>query len=310
MWFLLILILALPAAHFGVKRMAAAIRAQADPYPLSVLSAEPQGEEVFITTADGTRIRTLSAGDGPTVVLAHGYAVSLLEWNVIWSMLRDMGCRVIAFDQRGHGKSTIGTEGVGSRQMANDYCAVLEHYDVRDAILIGHSMGGFIAQVFMLTHPEIVRDRLKGAILFATFAGNVLQGAPQNRVQIPLIRSGILPRLANTDYGWPFGASLIGKPPSPAMIAAFLQDFSQHQHQATLPILEAFGQEDYYHRLGEIPVPCVVICGTEDHTTPQWHSQKLGQLIPQARNVWVEGKGHLLNWEAPQSLIDAVRSLA
>ena len=60
--------------------------------------------------------------------------------------------------------------------------------------------------------------------------------------------------------------------------------------------------------LFEIMVPTVVVCGDRDQTTSRWHSEQLGVRIPEARNVWVEGKGHLLNWEAPESLVAAVRS--
>lgn len=297
------------AIHLGAQAAANKIKNNPDPYPLDTLLKEPEGETVIITREDGTKIRAVSAGVGPAVVLAHGYAYSLLEWNIIWSELIARGYRVIAFDQRGHGQSTIGADGVGSRQMAGDYKAVLEHFDVRDAILVGHSMGGFLAIVFMLTHPEVRRERLKGVVLFATFAGNVLQGSLQNRFQIPLLRAGIIQWAARSrTYGWLFGMSLCGDNPSPAAIQAFLKGFLVQRHNDLLPILRAFGDEDYYARLKEIDLPCVVICGELDKTTPRWHSERMGQDIPNARNVWVKGKGHLLNWEAPESLIEAVVS--
>jgi len=53
------------------------------------------------------------------------------------------GFRVIAFDQRGHHKSTIGKEGISSKTMVNDYKTVLEYFDVKDGILVGHSIRGF-----------------------------------------------------------------------------------------------------------------------------------------------------------------------
>lgn len=76
-------------------------------------------------------------------------------------MLVKAGYRVIVFDQRGHGQSTIGSSGVGSRPMAEDYRAIVEHFDVKDAVLVGHSMGGFLAQVFLLTLPEVAKKHLK-----------------------------------------------------------------------------------------------------------------------------------------------------
>jgi non-heme chloroperoxidase len=299
------------AVHLYVRSQATKLKSLPDTYTLSAISKEPDGEEVFITTTDGARIRVVSKGTGPTVVLAHGFLITLMEWNVIWQLLLDAGYRVIAFDQRGHGKSTIGSEGMGSRQMAGDYKAVLEHFAVRDAILVGHSMGGFLSLVFMLTYPEAASKHLRGVILFAALVGNVLKDAPQNRLQIPLMKSGIMKRVMQSDsYGFLFGTSLMGDTPSPAAIKAMLPVMAVQKSERLIPILEAMIQEDYSSRLGEIQHPVVVICGRLDSTTPVWQSETLGTKIPNARNVWVEGKGHLLNWEAPQALVEAVKSLS
>jgi pimeloyl-ACP methyl ester carboxylesterase len=46
----------------------------------------------------------------------------------------------------------------------------------------------------------------------------------------------------------------------------------------------------------------------KDGTTSVWHSQELGKRISNARNVWAEGKGHMLKWEAPETLIEAIES--
>lgn len=306
-----LLIVLVVIIHLAARTRAEKLKALPSIYPLDVLSKEPRGEEVFITTHDGARIRALSSGQGPTVVLAHGFMATVLEWNVIWDLLLAAGYRVISFDQRGHGKSTIGTDGIGSRQMAGDYKAVLEHFAVKDAVFVGHSMGGFGLQAFMLTYPDSVRQHLRGAVLFATLVGNVLKDAPQNRTQIPLLKYGIMKRVMASDtYGWLFGASLLGTPKCPAIIKVTLDMLLTRDSKPLIPILEAMVQEDFSPRLGEISVPCVVICGSEDMTTPRWQSETLGKTIPNARNVWVEGKGHLLNWEAPQALVDAVKSLS
>jgi len=88
------------------------------------------------------------------------------------------------------------------------------------------------------------------------------------------------------------------------------QSFRAQKHQALLPILSAFGQEDRAERLGEITIPTVVICGRKDKTTPPWQSERLAASIPGAKMVWVEGAGHLVNWEAPDSLVQSVKGLA
>lgn len=298
------------AATLGARRRAHAIRQGSDPYPYEVLSTEPRGETLTVDRPDGTRIRVVTAGEGPTVVLAHGIYMSVIEWSVLWDMLLARGYRVVAFDQRGHGESTIGADGISTLSMAGDYLAVLEAVDARDAVLLAHSMGGFLAVAAVLDVPGVA-ERLRGLILMSTFAGDVLKGAPQNKAQIPLIKSGLLPAMAGNDtVGTLFGAGLCGDDVSPAMVQVFLETFRQADHRPLVPILEAFGAEDRGDRLGEITVPTIVLCGSKDQTTPPWQSERLAAGIPGAQGWWVPRAGHMLNWEATDAIVEAVAELS
>lgn len=298
---------------WGAARTAVArIRQNPDPVPRERLVAEPRGEQVRITRPDGTVLHALAAGQGPPVVLVHGYGARILEWNLVWEGLQARGFRVIAFDQRGHGHSALGADGVGSKSMAADVAAVLRHFEVRDGVLVGHSMGGFVSIRAVLDHPDVA-CRLRGLVLFATWAGRILDGAPQNRLQIPLLQYGILQAaLRNRSVAALFGAAQCGAHPSPAMVSVFVEFFNRHldEHGPLLPIVRAFSREDRYPRLGEIRVPTAVMVGTADSTTPPTHSRRLAAGIPGARLVQVPDAGHLLNWEAPEDLIDVVGSFA
>lgn len=306
----LLLPIAVAGAGAGAARKAVSMLAgRPDRHPRHVLEREPEGETVWIDRPDGTRIRAIVAGEGRTVVLAHGYGFSLVGWNIVAERLVELGYRVVSFDQRGHELSTVGSDGIGTAQMAGDYLAVLEHFDVTDGILVGHSMGGFLAIAAVLDVPGVAA-RLSGLVLFATFAGAVLDGAPQNRVQIPLIEHGILQRLISSDtVGMLFGASVSGADPSPAEIRVFLDTFRRQDHRRLVPILRAFTEEDRYPRLGSITIPTIVVAGRKDRTTPPLHSERLAAGIPGARAIWSERGGHLLNWEAPELLVMAVRDL-
>ena len=298
------------AATVAARRRAAAIQRGQDPYPYEQLSTEPQGETLMVERPDGTRIRVVSAGSGPTVVFAHGIYMTVIEWNVVWDMLLARGYRVVAFDQRGHGLSTIGSDGISTAAMASDYLAVLEHVEADDAVLLAHSMGGFLAVAAVLDVPGVA-ERLRGLILMSTFPGDVLRGAPQNKAQIPLIKWGMLQRMvANDTVGTVFGASICGDEPSPAMVQVFLDTFRAADHRALLPILEAFTVEDRGDRLHEITVPTIVLCGDKDSTTPPWQSERLAAGIPGAQAWWVPRAGHMLNWEAPDAIVEAIGELS
>jgi pimeloyl-ACP methyl ester carboxylesterase len=145
--------------YFWVEHEIAWLKAQNDPYGLEVLSREPDGIEEFIHSDDGARLHSVSKGSGTPVVLVHGLSISLLEWNILWPLLADGRHRVIAFDLRGHGKSTVGSDGMTSAAMARDIARVLEHYNVDNGVLVGHSLGGFVSTVFLTDHPEIANRR-------------------------------------------------------------------------------------------------------------------------------------------------------
>lgn len=285
------------------------IKRNPDLFSFDVLSADPRGETLLVDRPDGGVVRVVVAGEGPTVVMAHGYGVSLREWNVVMDQLVDDGYKVMVFDQMGHGGSSIGSEGLGLDQMAANYLLLFEHFDLTDVVLVGHSMGGFLSVAALVNHPQL-QARLRGWVLFATMAGEVAKGAPQTRLQVPLIRSGVLMRLIQLDlFGYPFGASLMGDDVSPAAIRVLLDEMLSQDHSKLIPILNAMVRESFYDQIDQIKVPTVVICGLDDKTTPSWHSEALGRDIPNARNVWIANRGHVLNWEAPEELVSVVKQL-
>jgi len=157
----------------------------------------------------------------------------------------------------------------------------------------------------------LAQVRLAHAIIVGSFAGDVGRGAPQTRLQIPLIQWGIMQRLTQTEtYGWAFAASLAGARPAPAMVEVFRRLFAAQRHRELVPILRAFLAENYYDRLGEIAIPCTVVYGLNDKTTPALHSEAMSQGIPDARLVRVPEAGHLINWEAPERIAELIRTVA
>ena len=295
----------------GARSAVTRIEARPDPVPLERLRREPVGDERVVARPDGTKLHVVVAGDGPTVVLAHGVELTVVEWSLVWDMLVEHGYRVVAFDQRGHGRSTPGAEGLATSAMAGDYLAVLEGVDAQDAVLVGHSMGGFLGLAAVLDVPGVA-ERLSGMVLVSSFAGDIFDGAPMNRAVAPLLRTGLLrwavPR--SSTVATLFGAWFLGDKASPAMVRAFLDTVVPQHDGSLLPVFEAFVAEDNYHRLAEIDLPTVVICGLSDRASPPRHSKRLSEQIPGARLVWVEGKGHMLNWEAPETLVAGVTWLA
>ena len=95
-----------------------------------------------ITTKDGTSIFYKDWGTGPTVVLSHGWPLSADAWDAQMLFLGQQGFRVIAHDRRGHGRSEQTWTGNDYDTFADDFAELLEKLNLKDATLVGHSMGG------------------------------------------------------------------------------------------------------------------------------------------------------------------------
>jgi non-heme chloroperoxidase len=275
-------------------------------------NATLSGTDTWVSRPDGTQIYTRKAGQGhQVVVFAHGYGFDMSEWNLVWEDLLKEDFTLVAFDQMGHGKTTIGKSGLSSDAMIEDYKTVLEHYKVRNAVLVAHSMGSFLGMKLMIRYPEIVKERLKSCLLISAFAGDANKQNFQNRFQIPLIQSGILFKLFKIKaIAHAFVKTVIGENPKKEMIEAFLKVFTAQNHKVLIPILLAFVNESYYAQLSQIQIPCGILIGTRDSTTPPFHTQDLKKNIPQSYIVHLPNKGHCLNWEAPEAIINEIKKLA
>lgn len=267
------------------------------------------GQVEQVEMPDGTSIHTITSGKGKTtILLAHGYGFNHLEWNILVERLTELAYQTIVFDQRGHGKSTIGREGISSSAMASDYKHLVEHFNLDHCILVGHSMGGFLSMKCLLDHPEMQHKNIKSCVLMATFAGDVNKNNFQNRLQIPLIKSGLLQKLIQwKPIGTLFGKSLLGDTSTPDVIDWIVTVFLEQDHSKLVPILQAFAEESYYDSLKNISIPCAVVIGDKDATTPPFHTDNIVKEIPNTKRIDIKGKGHCLNVEAPEEIIKAIQ---
>ena len=132
-----------------------------------------------------------SGGDGPALLLLHGWMVSAdLNWITVYDSLRDAGYRVLALDHRGHGRGLRGPAPFRLVDCADDAAAVLRHEGIDRALAVGYSMGGPIA-CLLAPRPRgsasrasvLVRDgaRLAGAVDEARLARSMSLVAPRAR---------------------------------------------------------------------------------------------------------------------------------
>jgi pimeloyl-ACP methyl ester carboxylesterase len=306
------LLLALPfvAGVFYLRAMAARIRAQPEFYAPQQLSHTPLGRAQIVEKEDGTKIQVYVAGEGPPVVLLHGFGMTAASWNVVGKMLLEKGHQVISVDERGHGRSTVGSEGLTAAAMADDIRVILQEMEIHRAVLVGHSMGGFLSLRFALMHPTVCKMRLKGIVLVGAFAGAVSKRNLQTRIQISFIQMGLSQWVMNKRIlGWAIARPFFGRVPSPGEAEALRTLFAAQNHRVLMGILSDMVNEDHTDKLSEIQARVEVIVGSRDRATPVWKSRDIAERIEGATLTESPGSGHMLNWEDPDLVVEKIHGL-
>lgn len=106
------------------------------------------GGDLHVAVRDG------ATADAPTVVLIHGVTSSHLAWSWVARLLPD--ARIVAPDLRGRGRSNTLIGSAGMAAHADDLAAVFAAFELPPSLVVGHSMGGFVAVVFAHRYPELV----------------------------------------------------------------------------------------------------------------------------------------------------------
>jgi pimeloyl-ACP methyl ester carboxylesterase len=236
-----------------------------------------------------TRLSLLEAGRGRPLVLVHGaVTTSELFRGTVEHFARRY--RAIAVDLRGYGDSDKPGSGYDIPRFAADLARLFDHLALEPAVLLGVSMGGFVAQRFALDHP----GRLAGLVLASTsdgeFAPGVLAADPVAKIR---------------EVGWrQFSADLItgAFPPGtdPTIVAALLERISTWNEEVILGAARSMRAFDSRRELGTLRLPTLVLVGSEDHQLPVPLSQRLQRLIPGARLEVFDGAGHFMMVEQPE----------
>ena len=105
---------------------------------------------------NGIQIHYITAGEGPDVVLLHGFLGNLAVWHLYMMPILRREFRVTTYDLRGHGYSDVTPTGYRSKDMAEDLLGLMDALDIKKAALMGHSFGADIALYFAMKHPDRV----------------------------------------------------------------------------------------------------------------------------------------------------------
>ncbi len=250
--------------------------------PTVALSQAPEALTLYYTRARAENPRY------PPLVLAHGAGGSHLSWPP--QLRRLPRADVIAPDLPGHGRS----EGQGRasvRAYAEDVLALLDALALPRAVIVGHSMGGAIAQELALRAPQ----RVAGLVLLGT--GSKLPVAPQ---LLPALLEAPEPTVAQLmDWAWSVQTPDALKQQGAQLMLA-LPSQVLHDDFAACSVFDARGD------VTRIAAPTLVVGASDDRMVPLKFSRTLAESLPQAELVVLEGAGHMFPLERPQELADVV----
>lgn len=233
-------------------------------------------------------------GGGPTVVMLHGIGGGHLAFAPQVETFASAGYRAVAWDMPGYGHSAP-IEPYTFKGLAQSCIALIESLKCPDIVLLGHSMGGMVAQEVVARRPELVSK----LILCGTSPSF---GKPDGDWQ----REFIAQRTAPLDAGKTMGElaevlvpQMVGPGSLPEGVRLAVHCMSLVPPSTYRRALECLVTFDRRAALPNIHVPTLLIAGEHDRNAPPAVMKKMAGVIPHSTYVEMRGIGHLQNLEAP-----------
>lgn len=265
-----------------------------------------------VPSVGGAALSVRSHGpiDGDVIVFAHGWTMNSDFWR---AQINDLAgeFRVICYDQRGHGASTMGSEPFRQDLLGRDLNAVLNAVvpQGRKAILVGHSMGGMTIMSWARLYHDEVPERARAVVLCSTASGKLL---PEPRFE-PLRPAGwmraaelvVMRAVMSNEYWFPGGELgrrrlrlALGTIADDAHVA-FTEELSAACSQRTRGRWGgALLDLDVAEGLDRLSIPVTVVVGDEDRLTSKRHAaqiaKRLGETGALDQLVVMPGSGHQL----------------
>ena len=250
-------------------------------------------------------------GSGAPVVLIHGYPLSGRAWDRQLPVLLDAGRRVITYDRRGFGRSSQPASGYDYDSFAADLSALMEKLDLRDATLVGHSMGTGEVTRYLAAYGSA---RVAKAVLVSPIPPFLLQtgdnpgGLPGSlfdgfietaKADTPAWMKGFLDDFYNLDV---FGGSLV----SDQAFQVSLNVANAASATAAVACIPTW-ETDFRQDLPKIDVPVLVVHGDADRILPFPNTGKrLPGLVGELELVVIEGGPHAIAWTHSGQVNDAM----
>ncbi len=238
----------------------------------------------------GVDLHYRDEGEGRPVLFANSLGTDLRVWDAVVARLPE-GLRLIRYDKRGHGLSSCPPAPYGMGALVTDAERLLEHLGVRDAVVVGLSIGGMIAQGLAVKRLDLVR----GMVLSNTAAKI---GTPEMwEERIAAVRAGGIAALSDGILERWFAAPFRGSDAFPAWRAML----ERQPVEGYAGCCAAISGSDFMTTTAGLRLPTLAIAGSEDGSTPPDLVRETAALVPGSRFELIRGAGHLPCVEAPEA---------
>lgn len=251
--------------------------------------------DAYFSLNDDTKIAYTLSGRGPFVVLPHCWAGNRRFWKEQIPFLQK-NHTVLALDFRGHGKSDVPGGGYTLEQLAEDAHQVMQGVAVGLAAVVGHSMGGMVAQQLYIRHSNDVSC----LILIATTSADPDDNLTSKRVKDATPQIGYENAFRQHTSAWFTPQS------DPDLVKWLYSQMLRTPQEATLALVESFRRLDFRSELPTFHVPTLVIGAEGDGTTPPIRSEEMAKLIPGARLIVIDRVGHFGQFESTKEVNQAI----
>lgn len=232
--------------------------------------------------------------DGPPLVLIHALGTDLSIWTPLVAALPRH--RILRFDLRGHGGSDVPPAPYSMGALIRDAERLMDHFAVTDAVVLGLSLGGMIAQGLAIKRMDLVR----GLILSNTAARIGTSAQWQDR--IAAVRAGGLAALADATMERWFGRQWRANPSMPFVREIFLRT----PPDGWCGCAAAIAGADFYETTATLRLPTLAIAGGLDGSTPPDLVRETAALIPGHHFQLIREAGHIGIADRPADYVAAV----
>lgn len=245
-----------------------------------------------------------------TMVFAHGFGTDQRAWDAVAAGF-EADWRIVRFDHAGAGRSAPGSfvqhRYLGLRGYVDDLVAICDALPLREAVLVGHSVGGMVGLLASLERPRSI-------------AKLVLVGASPRYLDDEgyhggLTRTALDELYSNMMHAYPdwvesFAPLAMGNPDRPHLARYLADSLKAIPPSQALTVLYSIFQSDHRADLRKVALPVLILQSRDDVAVPMAVAEYLHREIRGSRLAVVEASGHFPHLSAPQAIIDAVRAFA